>query len=245
MTLDASYGKEHVPFVWLFTFGVAMGFLEAIVVVYLRELYYPFGFSFPLAPIPPRILYAEMLRELTTILMLFALAMASARGMYLRLSVFLYTFGIWDIFYYVALKTLLGWPPSLLSWDILFLIPVAWSGPVIAPVINALTMIALALLIPFILKRHGSVSFGPGGWGLLMLGALLILTAYIWNYAGLIIQGGFMREYLNLPYNAEFQRAVAGYVPRRFSWSLYGAGQALLLYAMFHIHRRSVRMRRY
>ena len=31
----------------LIIFAVSMGFLEAIVVVYIRELYYPDGFRFP------------------------------------------------------------------------------------------------------------------------------------------------------------------------------------------------------
>ena len=34
----------------LAAFGIAFGFIEAAVVVYLRGLFYPNGFSFPIAP---------------------------------------------------------------------------------------------------------------------------------------------------------------------------------------------------
>lgn len=50
-------------FVWLTLFGIAMGILESIVVVYLRELYYPSGFSFPLGLLPVKIYATEVLRE--------------------------------------------------------------------------------------------------------------------------------------------------------------------------------------
>jgi hypothetical protein len=35
--------------IWLAVFSMAMGYLESAVVVYLRKLYYPDGFKFPLA----------------------------------------------------------------------------------------------------------------------------------------------------------------------------------------------------
>ena len=46
-----------------------------------------------------------------------------------RFGYFLLSFGIWDVFYYVFLKVLIGWPESLLTWDVLFLIPLTWVGP--------------------------------------------------------------------------------------------------------------------
>src|SRR5689334_23913292 len=50
-------------------------------------------------------------------------------------------FGVWDIFYYVFLRLISGWPRALLDWDILFLLPLPWWGPVLAPVSIALVMI--------------------------------------------------------------------------------------------------------
>src|ERR1700682_679599 len=38
---------------WLTIYVVAMAYVESAVVVYLRALYYPHGFDFPLATMPP------------------------------------------------------------------------------------------------------------------------------------------------------------------------------------------------
>ena len=111
-------------------FAVAMGFLEAAVVVYLRLHFYPNGFSFPLAVIPDNILLVEVVRELATIVMLAAIGWLAGQGFLLRFSFFSLAFGIWDISYYIFLKITLDWPASLLTDDILFLIPLPWVGPV-------------------------------------------------------------------------------------------------------------------
>jgi hypothetical protein len=133
-------------FLWIAVFAIAMGFLEAIVVVYLRELYYPDGFEFPLRLMSADLVRAEWIREIATLVMLAGIGIIAGRNGLQRLFYALFAFGVWDIFYYVALKLLLGWPASLLTWDLLFLIPVSWLGPVLAPAINSLTMILMAML---------------------------------------------------------------------------------------------------
>ena len=55
---------------WLIIFSIAMAYLESAVVVYLREIYYPDGFSFPLTPINAYIFITEFWREIATIIML-------------------------------------------------------------------------------------------------------------------------------------------------------------------------------
>ncbi len=127
--------------VWLVLYAVAMGFFEAAVVVYLRELYYPDGFRFPLVLLPDRIAWTELARELTTLIMLLAIAMIAGRDRLDRFFVFGFLFGVWDIVYYVGLWVLLGWPESLLTWDVLFLIPLPWLGPVFYPVLISLLLI--------------------------------------------------------------------------------------------------------
>ena len=114
------YRKEYTP---LIIFSIAMGFLEAIVVVYIREIYYPQGFQFPLKEFPQWIIVIELIREICTLLMLGTVAWISGQTFLQRFSVFIFIFGIWDIFYYIALKLFLNWPDSILTWDILFLIP--------------------------------------------------------------------------------------------------------------------------
>ncbi|CAN5476760.1 hypothetical protein BH10BAC1_BH10BAC1_14060 [soil metagenome] len=121
--------------IWLTVFSIAMGFLETSIVVYLRKLYYPAGFEFPLVPVPIDIATTEFWREVATIIMLIGAGVMAGKNATQRFVFFLYSFAIWDIFYYVFLKLLRNWPESLFTWDILFLIPVPCVGPVIAPCI--------------------------------------------------------------------------------------------------------------
>lgn len=148
-------------FVSLTAFSIAMGILEAIVVVYLRELYYSNGFSFPLnSDIPPKILVVEIVREATTIVMLLCVGILAGENIITKICYFLFCFGVWDIFYYVGLKIFLNWPESLFSWDLLFLIPVSWVGPVIAPIICSLVMIFIGVSIIYVKEKYGVVMKG-------------------------------------------------------------------------------------
>ena len=187
-------------------FGVAMAFMEAAIVVYLRALYYPEGFSFPLAVIPRDILLVEVMREAVTIVMIASVAILAARKFYGRMAVFFYVFAVWDIFYYVFLKTLLGWPASFLEMDVLFLIPVVWAGPVLAPLICSFTMIALAVLIERGLASAENFRLSAREWSLLWAGAVIIFISFI------------------LP---------GGDGPTVYNWWLFGAGELLILMALF------------
>ncbi len=134
--------------VCLFIFAVAMAFAEAAVVVYLRGLFYPEGFTVSLEPFPVLYYATEVFREAATIIMLGMVALLSARrGWWERAAHFLFCFGVWDIFYYVWLYVILSWPSSLLTTDVLFLIPVPWVAPVVLPVTVSLVMICASLTI--------------------------------------------------------------------------------------------------
>jgi len=113
----------HKQLWWLIVFSVAMGFLEAAVVVYLRLHYYPNGFEFPLVPLEERIATVEILREAATLVMLIGVGVLAGKNLQQRVAFFLLAFAIWDLVYYVGLKLVLDWPSSWLAWDILFLIP--------------------------------------------------------------------------------------------------------------------------
>ena len=91
-------------------FSIAMGFLETAVVVYMRKLYYPNGFQFPLVPISPDIASTEFWREAATIIMLIAVGIFAGKNAPQRFVFFLYAFAVWDIFYYVFLFVILSWP---------------------------------------------------------------------------------------------------------------------------------------
>ena len=134
-------------------FAIAMGFLEAIVVVYLRDIYYSGGFKFPLMIIPDSTLRIEILREFCTLVMLLSISFIAGKNKLEIFSYFLFTFALWDISYYIGLKLILNWPASFFTWDILFLIPIPWIGPVLAPLISSFTMILLTLVFfPFRIK---------------------------------------------------------------------------------------------
>ncbi len=133
-------------------FAAAMGWLEGVVVVYIRGL---IGMAHgPVVPAPeevtqrfarlPWLLPTEQSREVATLVMLAAVAWLSADRLRARLGAFLTIFGVWDIVYYLALYAMLRWPPSLTTVDVLFLIPpgVWWNQPVWLPVAVSAGMIA-------------------------------------------------------------------------------------------------------
>jgi len=164
---------------WIFLFGVWMAYLESTVVVYLRELYYPDGFSFPIKFIPIQMALIELGREAGTIFMLIAIAFIAGQRGWTRLAYFMYSFGVWDIFYYIWLKIFLNWPDSVLTWDLLFLIPVPWSGPVLAPVIVSLSLIYGAVIV-LNLERKGIVfKLTKQEWGVLVIALVLIFISFI------------------------------------------------------------------
>lgn len=220
-------------FFWLTLFAVAMAYLEATVVVYLRELYSPSGFSFPIKILPIRIFSIECGREFATILMLIAVGSVAGRNFYGSFAYFLFSFGAWDIFYYFWLKVLLNWPPSIMTWDVLFLIPVVWVGPVLAPVLCSLTMILLAVVIVHLQAQGHQVKIKFTEWGLIILGAFLIFLSFIWDYANIIIWE--VRTIVG------FQKIVGEYIPVYFNWCLFLLGLSMIIIAIILFYRRSVR----
>ncbi|HEX7411836.1 MAG TPA: hypothetical protein VF298_06815, partial [Bacteroidales bacterium] len=107
--------------IWIILFALAMGYLESAVVVYIRALYYPEGFAFPLKEMAENLAITELFREAATLVMLLAIGFLATTERLHRFAWFLIVFGIWDIAYYFFLKLLIGWPESLLTYDILFL----------------------------------------------------------------------------------------------------------------------------
>ncbi len=160
-------------------FAVAFAFVESAVVVYLRSIYYPDGFSLPLKLIAPDHLLVELLREFATIVMLVMAGFLAGSTRWQKMAWFMVAFGIWDIFYYVWLKFLLDWPSTLLEWDVLFLIPVPWIGPVIAPVVISVLMVLAGFLI--IRREAQGFSFHPPrvSWLLSLAGTALILFTFV------------------------------------------------------------------
>ncbi len=145
-------------------FSIAFAYIESAVVVYLRQIFHPDGFDFPLNvfgidQINTRLFLTEIGREAATMVLILTASFLFGRNFRQRFAYFLMIFAIWDIFYYVWLKVLLGWPASIMDWDILFLIPLTWASPVLAPVIVSLTLLLFALVI--LALDSGSIYIRP------------------------------------------------------------------------------------
>jgi hypothetical protein len=207
-TLDPNAGdRPSRAWAAVAVYAVAMAWVEAAVVLDLRTLvnrlepYRPD----PL-PLVPGVGGAELIREAATLLMLMTVGWLAGRGWRRRFAFFALGFGVWDIFYYVFLRLLTGWPRSLWDWDILFLLPLPWWGPVLAPVMIAALLVAGGVLVgcydrperPLWPRRPTLILGG--------LGALLAL-------------GVFMADALRAaPGGIEAVRQV---LPVRFAWWLF------------------------
>lgn len=210
--------------IWLSIFAIAMGFLETATVIYLRKMFYPTGFGFPLAPVDASIALVEFFREAATIIMLFGIGALIGKTPTQRFAFFIYAFALWDIFYYVFLKVFLDWPESVFSWDILFLIPVPWVGPVLAPVLVSLTMILLAGLIIYFSEQELETKFFFMEKLLLILGCLVVIISFVWDYFD------YMSTHTDstmwAPGRAqELFKELASYAPKHYNWWMFTAGE--------------------
>ncbi|MBP6977575.1 MAG: hypothetical protein PHD61_07535 [Bacteroidales bacterium] len=234
-------GKLTGKILVISAFAIAMAFLESAVVVYLRELYYPGGFDFPLTPMDSTLALTEVFREAATLVMLVSIGLLMKRRPVEVFAVFLLAFGIWDIFYYVFLKCLIGWPSSWLTWDILFLIPTLWTGPVIAPLINSVVMIVLGFLILFYSNLHLNPNLTGKEWWILIAGAMLIYVAYTEEFTRYLLDHLTVDQIFNIKNQEEIARLSTQFIPARFPWWLYLSGCLLhglaLVFYRIRMHR--------
>ncbi len=165
-----------------------MAFAESAVVVYLRAIFYPEGFSFPLKAMADYKILVEVLREIATICMLTAVAYLAGRRFWERFAYFMFSFGVWDIFYYVWLKVLLDWPSSLLQWDVLFLIPLPWIGPVIAPASIAALMIVFSMLIIYSFEKGHDFKPAALSFVLALTGIFIVLYSFMYDLGATLHQ---------------------------------------------------------
>jgi len=222
--------KLFKTFLWLAFFSIAMGYMESAIVVYLRKIYYPDGFRFPLTPIETNIGVTEILREAATLIMLITIGIVAGKTKLQRFSFFIFCFGIWDIFYYVFLKVLLDWPRNLFDWDILFLIPVPWVGPVIAPCILSLTMISFAIVLTSF-ERHLKIK--TTDWLMLSAGSLIIIFSFIFDYISILLSqtdSGNSEALLS---------EMNNYIPGTYHWWIFIFGECILIVTLLFIFRRS------
>lgn len=208
-----------------------MGMFEAAVVIYLREIMYPGGFDFPLAPVHPHLALTEILREASTMVMLICIGLLAGRKFSQRFAWFIYSFAIWDIFYYVFLWLLISWPESLMTWDVLFLIPATWTGPVITPLILTLVMILFAIWILVPAEKNINTRIMPLEWLSLSGGSAVVIIAFVSDYMKHMLDRFTFAEMLKIS-DPELLTHASHYVPGKFPWLIFFAGVTIILLTM-------------
>jgi hypothetical protein len=159
-------------------FAIAMAYLEAAVVLDLRTIHGELDPFLPVVtPMPLHLAKAEVVRELATMIMLAATGWLAGWCFRSRFAFWLIAFGLWDIFYYAFLVPLTGWPNSLLDWDLLFLIPLPWWGPVLAPCLIAALMAAFGTLVT--LSPDAANPPWPRWRSIVLCGAGILLALYV------------------------------------------------------------------
>jgi len=220
---------KNKTFLWSTIFAISMGFFESAAVIYLRKIAYPGGFSFPAQPLSSDLSITEILRELISLIMLFSVSSILGKRRIERFGWFIFNFAIWDIFFYLFLFLLIGWPDSLFTMDLLFLIPVIWTGPVIAPVLLSVLMIFLGLLIINFSKRIRYLGFRTKEFMFLTVGSLICI-------------GTFMLEYL---LHSQGKTGSTQFQPNDFNWISFGIGFLSILIGilLFFFHNKKSRQK--
>jgi hypothetical protein len=195
-------------------FAIAFAWVESAVVFYLRthvnrlEPYQadPLPLIGDLGPV-------ELVRELATMIMLLTIGMLAGKTWRARWGYAALAFGLWDIFYYVFLKVMYGWPRTLLDWDILFLIPLPWWGPVIAPMLIAFLMILWGTLVTQFERNHPAALSKGRVWTVAFLGMLLALYVFMTDALRVSNQG---------------VEVIRNVLPVEFNWPLFLVAWALM-----------------
>jgi hypothetical protein len=188
-------------------FAVAMAWVEAAVVFYLRtfiDRIEPYQ-AHPL-PLVGSLGSVELVREAATLIMLFTVGLLAGGSGRSRIGYAAIAFGVWDIFYYVFLKIMCGWPRSLLDWDILFLLPLPWWGPVLAPILIALLMIVWGTVATRGESSACTPRFGWTAWVVNGIGICLALYVFMADAIRVADQG---------------TEAIREVLPVNFKWGLF------------------------
>jgi hypothetical protein len=217
--------RERARWILVVTFAAGMAWVEAACVYYLRVMVDRIQ-PYQLDPLPIRgiIGQVELVREGATLLMLAMIGMLAGRRWRARLGYAALAFGSWDILYYVFLRIISGWPASLFDWDILFLLPLPWWGPVLAPVCIAILMIVWGTLVTQWPDSVQTSRVTRASWGGSWAGILLALAI-------------FMVDAIRaLPAGVDAVRQV---LPTDFNWPLFGAALLLMATPLVHTAWRS------
>jgi hypothetical protein len=210
--------SERTRWAIVVVFAVAMAWVEAASVFYIRALVDRIE-PYQADPLPMNAALGsvELWREAATLMMIAALGVVAGRTWRGRAGYAALAFGAWDIFYYVFLRLISGWPRTLLDWDILFLLPLPWWGPVLAPVSIALLMILWGTLAT---QSGDGRTDARWAWALACVGTVLALAVFMVDTSRALLNG---------------RDAVLQVLPTTFNWPLFWV--ALLLMASPALHQ--------
>ncbi len=200
-------------------YALAMAYLESAVVVYLqRALSMTPSTLFPLRDQATLggLGAIEVGREVATIVMLAAIGWLAGKTSLERMAWTSVAFGIWDIGYYFWLWVFIGWPSSLGTTDLLFLIPVPWVAPILAPMLVSLALIFFGLIVARRASRGEAFALKLTHWLLLVVGGLVVILSFTWD-AGNILRGG---------------------MPSSFMWPVFFAGMGIAVMGVASALRR-------
>src|ERR1051325_3880829 len=211
--------KKHPKSEWghwfiVVLFAMAMAWVESAVVFYLRT---HIDRIVPYQPNPLPIIGGlgpvEVAREFATMIMLFSVGALAGKNWRARFGYMFIAFGIWDIFYYVFLKVMCDWPRSLFDWDILFLIPLPWWGPVLAPILISRLMISWGTLASQFETVSSFAIATAAAWLLNFVGGVLALRIFMTD-ALRVSSGGV--------------EAIRNVLPTHFHWPWFCLALALM-----------------
>lgn len=209
--------SERALWATVAAFAVAMACVESACVFYIRTLVdriEPYQAN-PL-PLHGSLGNVELWREAATLVMIATVGLLAGRTWRRRIGYAAVAFGVWDIFYYVFLRAMSDWPRTLLDWDILFLLPLPWWGPVLAPVTIALLMVVWGTL-----ATQSSDEVREAGWTWAVGGVGIVLALAV-----------FMTDsWRVLPDGRE---AVLQVLPTRFNWPLFWVAVVLMASPILH-----------
>ena len=205
----------------VFIFALAMAWMESATVVYLRTLVNRIE-PYQATPLPVSVGLGqtEIVREAATLIMLLTVGLLAGRTWRSRLAYAMIAFGVWDMFYYVFLAVITGWPRSIMDWDVLFLIPLPWWGPVLSPVLIALLLVIGGTLVSQFDRPDRPIWPGWKAWVFNLSGVALALYVFMADAVQRASHGA---------------EAVRQSLPATFNWPLFGLALILLAVPIFQV----------
>ena len=196
-------------------YAIAMGYLEAAVVVYLREVAFRNPAQvFPLRYLEPQFGLLEIGREVGTIVMLLSIGYLAGKSRFQRWMFFIYSFALWDVFYYVFLRILTGWPNSFFSFDVLFLIPVIWISPVLSPILISLLLGSSSTVMIILTEKYENIRIKFINLGIFALGALAAFYSFTEQIFHILFTVG--------------PKGIENFTPKSFDWLSFSIGYLLM-----------------